>query len=238
MFLNPRFRSSELWDINTILYTIRVKVKGCGPLRRRVCRSLYLRSMILEPPALSRLPPSNGLSRQASQALHLEAFGLRSEPQKSDDKVPPPYQPAIVLKAGISSHHGLLHVGDCLPLRLWVLVPSVVQTRLAAFLKSVRLSMVDPSLARNSTGRVVRAAGTFIREVQLQIPLQRGSKQETFEVDPASWRDCRVPRSLSIPGSGHELEQPYLLQLLCEFSCSGMTGNIVSYPPLSGCKSQ
>lgn len=214
-----------------------MKAKGCGPLRRQVSKSLYLKSITLDPPGVPCLPACKGLSRQACQVLHLDAFGLRSGPLKGDDKAPPPYQPAIVIRAGISSDGGVLYPSDCLPLRIWVTVPMVAQRQLKAFLKSVRLFMVDPTLVRDGLGRAVRLSDTFIREVHLQIPLRTSPKEERLEVDPTSWKSCKVPRSLPMPKPIHQVHQPYLLQVLCEFSCVGMASTIVrrSYRAISIC---
>lgn len=204
-------------------------VKGCGLLRRRVRKSIHVVSATLDPPGIPRLPQSKGLSRQSCQILNLGALGLRSEPGAADDKVPPPYTPAIVLRAGISSDNGLLYVGDSLPLKLWVTVPFVAQRQLKAVLKSVRLFMVDPAVVSDRGRRVVHPAGTFIRQVQLDVPFKTGHKSETFEVDAASWEGCKVPESLPVIKSPHDVVQPYLLQILCEFVREGIASNVVSH---------
>lgn len=202
-------------------------VKGCGLFRRPARKSVYLVAATLDPPGIPRLPPSKGLLRQSCQVVNLGASGLRSEPDGEDGKVPPLYTPAIVLRAGISSDGGLLYASDALPLKLWITVPSVAQGQLKAVLKSVCLFLVDPTVVSDHGRRVVRPAGTFIREVQLDITMQAGSRNETFEVDPASWKCCRVPRSLPITKPTQKVVQPYLLQILCEFSCDGMASSTV-----------
>lgn len=227
---NPYFRACHHSDSSRIYYTICVAVKGCGPFRRRVRKSMYLVAATLDQPGIPRLPPSKGLSRQSFQVVNLDAFGLRSEPNREDDKVPPPYTPALVLRAGISSDGGLLYAGDSLPLKLWVTIPLAAQAQLKTVLKSARLFLVDPTVVSDHGRRVVRPAGTFIQEVQLDITLQTRSKNETFEVDPASWKGCKVPRSLSFTKSTHEAVQPYLLQILCEFSCEGVARSTVRNP--------
>lgn len=184
----------------------------------------------LDPPGISRLPPSKGLSRQSGQILHFGALGLQSEQNKEDDKVPPPYTPAIILRAGISSDGGRLYPGDSLPLKLWVMVPFASQQQLKAVLKSVRLFLVDPTVISDRGRRVVHPAGTFIREVHLNMALQAKATTETFEVDSASWKGCKVPQSLPLTKSTHGVDQPYLLQILCEFSCGGMEDSKVRNP--------
>lgn len=228
LFNHPYFRACQHhWDRSRIYYHICVKVKGCGLFRRPVRKSIYLVSATLDTPGIPRLPPSKGLSRQSFQILHFDSFAAGSDPRAKDDKVPPPYTPAIVLRAGISSDGGLLYAGDLLPLSLWVMIPFIAQGQLKADLKSVRLFMVDPTVVSDHGHRVVRPAGTFIREVQLDINLQANSKNQTFEVDPASWKGCKVPQSLSMAKSTHEVVQPKLLQILCELSCDGMAKSIV-----------
>lgn len=154
---------------------------------------------------------------------------MRSDPRAKDDKVPPPYTPAIVLRAGISSDGGVLYAGDVLPLRLWVTVPFVAQGQFKAALKGVRLFIVDPAVVSDHGHRIIRPAGTFIREVQLELKLEARSKSQTFEVESASWNCCKVPQSLSMTKPAHEVVQPNLLQILCEFACDGMPNNIVRY---------
>lgn len=225
---HPYFRACQQhWDRSRIYYAISVTVKGCGLFRRPVRKSIYLVSATLESPGIPRLPPSKGLSRQSFQILHFDSFAMRSDPRAIHDKVPPPYTPAIVLRAGISSDGGVLYAGDVLPLSLWVTVPFVAQGQLKAALKSVRLFMVDPAVVSDHGHRIVRPAGTFIREVQLDINLQARSKNETFEVETASWNCCKVPQSLSLTKSTHEVVQPKLLQILCEFSCDATASSIV-----------
>lgn len=227
---NPYFRTCQHWDCNRIYYAICVTVKGCGVFRRPVRKSIYLVSATLDPPGIPRLPPFKGLSRQSFQVLHFDGPESRSQRNREDNKVPPPYTPALVLRAGISSDGGLLYAGDSLPLKLWVRVPLAAQGQLKAVLKSVRLFMVDPTVISNSGRRVVRPAGTFIREVQLNVALQtRSSKNELFEVDPARWNGCHVPQSLSMTKSTSGMAQPYLLQILCEFSRDGKTGSVVRH---------
>lgn len=205
-------------------------VKGCGLFRRPVRKSIFLVSATLDPPGIPRLPLSKGLSRQSFQVLHFDAPELRTAPNREENKVPPPYTPAIVVRAGISSNGGLLYAGDSLPLKLWARVPLVAQGQLKAVLKSVRLFMVDPTVVSNCGRRVVRPAGTFIREIQLNIALQtRSSKNEIFEVDAACWKGCNVPQSLSMTKSTNEVAQPHLLQVLCEFTCDGNTNSVVRY---------
>lgn len=206
-----------------------MRAKGCGPLRRQVRKSLYLKSITLDPPGIPRLPASKGLSRQAFQVLHLEAFGLRSGQLKGDDKAPPLYRPAIVVRAGITSDGGLLYPGDCLPLKLWVTVPSVAQRQLTASLKSVRIFMIDPVLVRDGMGRAVRLADTFIGEVHPQTLLKTSPKEERLEIDPSSWKGCKIPPALSTSKSIRQVRRPYLLQVLCEFSCVGMASTVVRH---------
>lgn len=226
---DPTLRSSQIWEGRRIFYTICVAVKGCGLFRRQVRKSKYLVAVTLDPPSIPRLSPAKGLSRQAGQVLDLGAFELRKKRHRGDDQVPPPYLPAIMLRAGISNDDGLLYLGDPIPLRLWVMVPFMGRGQLKAVLKSVHLHMVDPTVVSHGRHRIVRPAGTLIREVRLDIPLQTKSKDETFEVDTASWKGCKVPQSLSIIKSAHESDQPYLLQVLCEFTCDRMAGSIVRH---------
>ncbi|KAG6355207.1 hypothetical protein INS49_004288 [Diaporthe citri] len=199
---NPYFRACRHWDCTRIYYGICVTVKGCGLFRRPGRKSIYLVSANLDPPGIPRLPPSKGLPRQSFQGLHFDAPGLRSERSREDNKVPPPYTPALVLRAGIGSDGGLPYAGGSLPLKLWVRVPLAAQGQLKAVLKSVRLFMVDPTVISNCGRRVVRPAGTFIREVQLDIALQtRSSKNEIFE-----FTSVLVPVDVATPGAPPKYE--------------------------------
>lgn len=206
-----------------------VTLKGCGLFRRQVRRSICLVSATLDPPGISRLPASKGVSRQSGQVLNFDAFKLRSELCREDSKAPPPYTPILVLRAGISGDGGVLYAGDPLPLKIWITVPCVAQWQLKAALKSVRLFMVDARVVSEGGHRIVRPAGTFIRQVQLDISVRTGSKNETFEVDPIYWKDCKVPHSLPMTKSTLKMVEPYLLQVLCEFSCDQVAGSIVRH---------
>lgn len=189
---------------------------------------MYLTSVSLEPPGLPRLPLSRELSREACQVFPLRtSAGLEGKPQAEQDEFPPPYSPVIVLRAGLSSDCDLLHAGDSVPLRLWITVPFIAQRKLDVHLKSVRLFLVDPTVAVVGKRRVVDLVGTVVREVQLDVPLQTSFKDETFEVDSAPWRHCTVPRSLAESRSPYEMSRPYLLQVLCELSCDGMPSTMV-----------
>lgn len=221
----------QRWESSHVSYSVCVMVKGCGLLRRRVSKSMFLTSVSLDPPSIPRQPLSRELSREACQVFPLCASGLDTPPQTGHDQSPPPYSPVIVLRAGISNDDDLLHAGDSVPLRLWITVPFIAQRKLDVHLKSVRLFLVDPTVVVVGRRRVVDLVGTVVRQVQLDVPLQTRFKDETFEVDSAPWRYCTVPRSLAEPRSPLEVSRPYLLQVLCELSCDGLSSTMVRYFP-------
>lgn len=188
---------------------------------------MYLTSVSLDPPGFPRFPPSHGLSGLTCQVIPLCAFGLQSEPRR-DDGSAPPYSSAIVLRAGISSGDGQLRAGDSLPLRFWITIPLAARRQLKAYLKSIRLFLIDPAVVAVGGRRVVDLVGTAIREVRLEIALDATTKNETIEVDPTLWKDCRVPSSAAESTSSDKVDRKYLLQILCEFSYDETSSSTVS----------
>lgn len=227
LLLDPSIYAARRWETGRISYTICVTVQGCGLLRRQIRESMYLTSVSLDPPGFPPFPPSHDLSGLTCQVIPLCAFGLQSEPRR-DDGSAPPYSSAIVLRAGISSGDGQLRAGDPLPLRFWITVPLAARRQLKAYLKSIRLFLIDPAVVTVGGRRVVDLVGIAIREVRLEIALDAVTKNETIEVDPTLWKDCRVPPSAAESTSLHEVDRKYLLQILCEFSYDETSSSKVS----------
>lgn len=226
--LDPSAAAAQRLESTYIYYIICVTVKGCGLFRRQVRKSMCLKSVLLDPPRIPCLVPSRRLSRAACQVLLFSEFGLEGWSRREDnDEFPPPYSPVIALQAGISSDDGLLYAGDSIPLRLWITVPFVAQRKLDVRLKSIRIFLVDPNVVSVGGRRVVDLVGNVIREVQLDIPLQTKFKDEVFEVDPRPWKSCEVPQTSAETRSLSEVSRPFLLQVLCELSCAGMSSTMV-----------
>ncbi|KAI0098666.1 hypothetical protein GGR51DRAFT_428629 [Nemania sp. FL0031] len=214
---------------NRAYFEIEATAKGCGVLRHRVYSRIYVTLVQIDPP---NIPPmlydGQRLSCQAYQAVPCTTLGLSKEaPQVYAHEYLPVYCPALVLGAIVGDDKGgssrLLYSGGPLSLNFWVTMPSDCAEVADVCLRSICISLIDPTIISSGGRQVAHLSSFVIWNVQLEMPLKMTVQIGTVQVDPSLWRDCIIPE---VAGGARKEKQPFLLRVLCEFSASTLSCNL------------
>ncbi|KAI0182226.1 hypothetical protein EV127DRAFT_493662 [Xylaria flabelliformis] len=208
-------------------FRIKVTAKGVGLLRRRLLSRVYITLVQLEMP---NIPPvlykGRRLECQAYQVVPFHVLGLsQGPPERREDgeggyEALPTYDPAVVLGAIIEDDDGdlgktTLHPDGPLPLSFWVVLPTDCSKAADLWLRSIRISLIDPSISTNGSQQLICPSETILCHTKVRLQ-PRGENVEfhagAVQVDPSLWEDCVVPRK----ATSWPRNKEYLLRVLCE----------------------
>ncbi|KAI1740229.1 hypothetical protein F4680DRAFT_124439 [Xylaria scruposa] len=218
-------------------FRIKATAKGVGLLRRRLLSRVYITLVQLEMP---NIPPmlykGRRLECQAYQVVPFHVLGLsqgspeRVEGGEGGYEALPMYDPAVVLGAILEDDESdlgrtTLHPDGPLPLSFWVVLPTDCSKAADLWLRSIRISLIDPSISTNGDQQLIYPSEIIL--CHTKVKLRPRSEYAEFhagavQVDPSLWEDCVVPRKATSWPQNKE----YLLRVLCELSVRDSSNHV------------